>query len=115
MNDSAQTEATYTDEEMEAATAHVVDRFLRPLAASSGQRVGDLLDHLPEDVFAAAVTAYMMAGRVSQEDGTAELHATAGCMFIAMLRMAPSQVGGLAALIVGALYHQIRAEEGIEG
>ncbi|NWF31402.1 hypothetical protein HW130_35210 [Streptomyces sp. PKU-EA00015] len=112
---NAQTEAAaYTGEEMEAATAHVLDRFLKPLAATTGQHVGDLLDNTPEDVFAAAVTAYMMAGRIAQEDPTAELHATAGQMFIAMLRMTPGQEG-FAALITGAIYRQIRTEEGVEG
>ncbi|MFD9850507.1 hypothetical protein [Streptomyces parvus] len=115
MANNAQTEAaTYTDEEMEAATAHVLDHFLKPLAASTGQHVGDLLDNTPEDVFAAAVTAYMMASRIAEEDPAAELHATAGQMFIAMLRMTPGQEA-FAALITGAIYRQIRKEEGIEG
>ncbi|MEV0926908.1 hypothetical protein AB0I99_17580 [Streptomyces spongiicola] len=103
----------YTEEELEKATAQFLDRHLKPIARRTGRHVGEVLDELAEDLFTGGVLAYMMANRMAEQDPTVNVNAEAGAMFLAMLRKMPGREA-LAKTLVGALYREIRAAEGIQ-
>ncbi|MEV0012862.1 hypothetical protein [Streptomyces sp. NPDC047973] len=103
----------YTDDEVEQATEQFLNRHLRPIAQRTGQRLGAILDQVPEDLMASSVFAYILANRAVARDSTIDVNTEAGTMFVGMLRQLPGREDEAAAL-VHELYTQIRAEAGIQ-
>ncbi|WTD07570.1 hypothetical protein OH717_33945 (plasmid) [Streptomyces albidoflavus] len=103
----------YSDEELERATAQFLDRHLKPIARHTGRHVGEVLDELAEDLFSAGVLAYVMANRVVEQDPATDVNAEAGLLFLAMLRKMPGREA-LAETLVGGIYREIRAAEGVQ-
>ncbi|MBW1603423.1 hypothetical protein JJV70_15185 [Streptomyces sp. JJ66] len=106
--------STYSAEELSKATGQFLDRHLKPIAHRTGRHVGEVLDELAEDLFTGGVLAYMMANRMAEQDPAIDVNAEAGAMFLAMIRKMPGRVN-LAKTLVGAIYREIRAAEGIQG